>query len=771
MYISCLIQHWLALPRQHFCLTPDYIAIIMNNTDLTNCDREPIHIPGKIQSHGFLITIDNNFMIIGCSENINKFLSLTASNCLGEPISILDGYLGKAKSPSFIAQLIQLYTTSKGFEPSNPYPIEIGNLHYNLILCQLTAGYLLEFENELSDLDMNIHDNLGHSLSEILSDTDLYKLLENAAYEIKKIIGYDRVMVYQFHEDEHGEVIVDVKNEDLESLLNLHYPASDIPQQARVLYIKNLTRIIADVEAKTYDIIAAGSTKSLSFDLTHSSLRAVSPIHIQYLKNMGVASSFSISIIHKDKLWGLIACHNYSPRFINYKQRAASRLISQVLSSALSYKQMEMDQIRISHLQSAVETLSKQLRRNDTIDRALFEHDVKILHVTDSTGAVLFFDNQIYKCGQTPDDEFLKGLHTWLNEYIQQEVFSTNHLPLQNPQALPYKDCASGLLVCRLSKEMGEYLIWFKPERISTVTWAGDPEKPVHTDENGLTHISPRTSFTKWVQTIHCTSEPWKKEDIKSAMLLLDEVAFAIKRKATDIRILNERIKKAYDELDAFSYTISHDLKNPISSIKGYSQLLSRNGSLDDKAHHMVKRIEAGADKMKDMVGDVLHYSLIGKSVRNPVRIDMAKLLNETRDELLVASNSSALSIDIVNTIDLIGDATMVMQVFSNLLSNAVKYSKETPQPEVTIACEDTGEAIIYAIRDNGIGIEASDHDQIFELFRRSDKVQDYEGTGVGLSIVRRIMEKHNGKIWLESEPGAGSVFYVAFNKELPVLS
>jgi len=739
----------------------------MNTTNLTNCDYEPIHIPGKIQAHGFLITLNDDFNISGCSENIKEFIAITATECLGKHISILDDLLGKANSPSFIVQLIQLYTTRKGFEPANPYLIEIGGLHYNLILCKQTTGYLLEFENELSDLDLDIRDNIGHSLSEILSDTDLSQLLDNAANEIKKIIGYDRVMVYRFHEDDHGEVIVDVKNEGLESLLNIHYPASDIPKQARHLYIKNLTRIIADVNAKTSDIIALGSTMTMAFDLTHSTLRAVSPIHIQYLKNMGVASSFSISIIHKGQLWGLIACHNYSPRFINYKQRAASRLISQVLSSALSYKQMELDQVRIADLQAAVETLSKQLLRNDTVDHALFEHDVKILHVTESTGAVLFFDNQIYKCGQTPDDDFLKDLRIWLNEYIHLDVFSTDHLPQQNPLAIPYKDCASGILVCRLSKEMGEYLIWFKPERISTVTWAGNPEKPVTIDDQGIASISPRTSFAKWTQTIALTSEPWKKTDIKCAMLLMDEVAFAISRKANEVRVLNERIKKAYEELDAFSYTISHDLKNPISSIKGYSQLLSRNPSLNDQAQYMVKRIEEGADKMKNMVGDVLHYSLVGEYSRKPTVIDMAKLLNDTKDELLIASHSPALSINILNTIDLIGDPTMIMQVFSNLLNNAVKYSKEAKFPEVTVACEDTGETVIYAIRDNGIGIEAGDHGKIFELFKRSDRVKDYEGSGVGLSIVRRIMDKHSGKIWLESEPGQGSVFYVAFNKEL----
>jgi len=738
----------------------------MYNVDLTNCDREPIHIPGKIQSHGFLIAIDPTLNITWCSENTINLLNIPAAELLEKHISIIDKYIGKVENANYIAQLIQFNTTSKGFEPTNPYEIDISGIAYNLIICGIEEGYLIEFEPEISDLNYDITHHVGSSISEILGDSDLPKLINNAAHQIKKIIGYDRVMVYKFHEDDHGEVIAEVKNDNLESLINLHYPASDIPKQARELYIQNHTRIIADVNAATADILTYNASAA-PLNLTNSSLRAVSPIHIQYLKNMGVASSFSISLLHQGKLWGLIACHNYTPRFINYKQRIAAKLISQVLSSALSYRQMELDQLRITTLQAAVDVLSKHLLRNNTVDSALFEHEVTILNVAEASGAVLFFDNQTHKCGKTPDDEFLSELLIWLNEYVGPEIFVTDHLPLQNPVAIPHKDTASGILVCRLSKELGEYLIWFRPERISTILWAGNPDKPVDFDTDGLARISPRKSFATWAQTIELTSEPWKKADIKSAMLLMDEVAFAITRKATEIRILNERIKTAYEELDAFSYTISHDLKNPISSIKGYSQLLARNPSLDDKAVNMAKRIEAGADKMKGMIGDVLHYSLVSKAKKEAKMVNMDLLLNEIKEEILVAQNDSALKIDIMNTVDIFGDETMIMQVFSNLLSNAVKYSKDTIFPRVEIDCEQTEGGVQYAISDNGIGIDAADHSKIFELFKRSDNVKNYEGSGVGLSIVKRIMTKHNGKIWLESEPGKGSVFYVKFNHDM----
>lgn len=738
----------------------------MYNVDLTNCDREPIHIPGKIQSHGFLIAINSDFNIVWCSENTISFLSVPALQLLEKHIGVIDEYVGKTENATFIVQLIQLYTTSKGFEPTNPYPLDIAGHPHNLIICEIENGYLLEFEPEISDLDKDITHHIGSSLSEILVNSDLPTLLSNAAQQIKKIIGYDRVMIYHFHEDDHGEVIAEARNEDLESLINLHYPASDIPKQARELYIKNHTRIISDVNAQTSDILTYDES-SAPLDLTDSCLRAVSPIHIQYLKNMGVASSFSISLLYQGRLWGLIACHNYTPRFINYKQRVAAKLISQVLSSALSYRQLESDQIRISTLQSAVDNLSKHLLRNNTVESALFEHEVTILNVTEASGAVLFYDNQIHKCGITPDDDFLGELLIWLNEYIEPDVFVTDHLPLQNPQAIPYKDTASGILVCRLSRGLSEYMIWFKPERISTVIWAGNPEKPVELDLQGLSHISPRKSFANWSQIIEFTSEPWKKADIKSAMLLMEEVAFAISRKASEIRILNERIKTAYEELDAFSYTISHDLKNPISSIKGYSQLLVRNPSLDEKAVNMAKRIEAGADKMKGMIGDVLHYSLVSKAKKKATHVNMEKLLTELKEEIIAANIDSVLEINIVNTIDIVGDETMIMQVFSNLLGNAVKYSKEADLPLITIDCENTALGVQYSISDNGIGIDPEDHAKIFELFKRSDRVKDYEGSGVGLSIVKKIIEKHNGKIWLESEPGKGSTFYLRFDNAL----
>lgn len=737
----------------------------MLNVDLTNCDREPIHIPGKIQSHGFLIAVDDSFNIAWCSENISDFLPASASQLLEKSIGDIDTFINKTDTPGFIIQLINLWTTNKGFEPNNPYSLEISGASFNLIISMLEDVYLLEFEPQVSDLSSDLQRMIGSSLSEMLADADMSHLLHKGAVQISKIIGYDRVMIYKFHEDGHGEVVAEVKNEGLEALMGLQYPASDIPKQARELYKLNLTRLISDVNESTSDILTYKDPLVSVLDLTYSALRAVSPIHIQYLKNMGVASSFSISLIHHGELWGLVACHNYTPRFINYKERDAAKLIGQVLSSALSFRQQEKDQQKSNRLQLSVDSLAKNLLRNNAIENALFEHDVTLLDAVEATGAVLFFDNQIHSCGIVPNDEFLIELVNWLNDNAETHLFATDKLPLIFPEALPYKESACGILVCRLSKELKEYMIWFRPEIITTVLWAGNPDKPVEVNMNGVAHISPRKSFEAWAQTVEFTSESWKEEDLKSALQLKNEVAFAISKKATEIRLLNERIKAAYDELNTFSYTISHDLKNPLSSIKGYSQLLMRNSSLDDKAQNMVGRIHHGADKMEGMIHDVLHYSSVGQAKAEPAWIDMEELLNELKEELLVANSDNLLQIEIKDILRVFGDRTMIVQVFSNLLGNAVKYSKHSAVPLIQVSSEDIGAGIKYKITDNGIGIKPDEHEKIFDLFTRSEEVKGYEGSGVGLSIVKKIIEKHHGRIWVESNVGKGSTFYVSFNK------
>jgi len=463
----------------------------MNSIDLSNCDREPIHIPGKIQSHGFLIAISADFRITYCSENIAEFVNANAVSLLGTPVYYLETTVLK-KFDGFISNLITIAQTKDGFRPVNPYPITIGDNDFNLIICDSGNQYLLEFEPQASDQEPDLQQVIGGTLSGILAASGLSSLLNNAARQIKALIRYDRVMVYKFHEDGHGEVVAEAKNEELTDWIGLHYPASDIPQQARELYKLNLVRLIADVTTSSSPVLTYQELNQTPLDLTNSSLRAVSPVHIQYLKNMGVASSFSVSLIHKGELWGLVACHNYTPRYIDYRQREAAKLIGKVLSSALSFRQQEEDQTKSNRLKDAIEELTRQLLRYNNVEEALFNHQVTVLHAVDAGGAVLAFDNHFGYAGNTPDEEFLNGLILWLQDNVEESVYATDRLPQEYPPALAHKATASGMMVCRLSKELKEYIIWFRPEVSTTVKWAGNPDKSVEVTDTGSSDLSTK---------------------------------------------------------------------------------------------------------------------------------------------------------------------------------------------------------------------------------------------------------------------------------------
>jgi len=734
--------------------------------DITNCDKEPIHILGKIQGHGFLIGVDSKDQLIQyISENTASYINDDPAKYLGKHIDEIEArmnisnYGNKLK----LSQIIIL-GSGNGFENINPFYIEVDGKAFNLIIKNAAAILLLEFEPCNTREEFDVQKTIGRSISAILAESGLQSMLKTAALEIKKIIQYDRVMIYQFGEDGHGEVVAEEKNTDLKSFLGMHYPASDIPKQARELYKINLTRILADVDMDCPAIIS-NQGQNAPLDLTHSVLRAVSPIHIQYLKNMGVAASFSISLLSHGELWGLIACHNYSPKFIDYKAREASKLIGQIVSPALEYRAGEEDSEKFALLNQAVNTLLKFVEKQSDIVSALTANAVTINNVCSSTGAVLVFDDKITSIGVTPNNDEVKEIVKWIIDHSQDMVFYSNRFPAIYPAAEKYSDLASGLFACILSRELSEMILFFKPEKKQTINWGGNPEKAVVAASDGSLQLSPRQSFDKWTEIVRQSSEKWDRGEIAALINLREHVIYQINRKANEIRQLNERLKLAYEELDTFSFTVSHDLRTPLSSIKGYAELLlTTNESLDDNAKNILERINNCADKMAVLIKEILNYSTYARSEIKLEKINMRQLTEDIKKQIFQSLQPQNLEFIIGATPDISGDAVMIGQVFDNLLNNAVKYSSRSGMAVVKVEGYVSENETIYTVADNGIGIDIKYQNRVFELFKRMDNVKDFEGNGVGLAIVKRIMEKHKGRVWFESQLGKGTVFYVSFN-------
>ena len=730
--------------------------------DLTNCDRELIHIPAQIQSHGFLIVLGDECIIRFCSDNLGNFIAGATDNLIGQPLSRLELLLKNKKQPNFITQLIAFGKADENFYKKNPFNLNISGVPFYLVLSKSAMYHLLEFEPATSNDFADVQNMIGSSISALLSAKKLDKLVNNSVTQVKNIINYDRVMIYRFDDDGHGEVIAEARNAELPPWLGLHYPASDIPKQARELYKLNLTRIIANVNSPVSKIIKEGDNKE-PLDLTYSQLRAVSPMHIQYLKNMGVASSFSISLLHRGELWGLIACHNYTPRFIDYKVRESAKLIGQILSSALEFMENEENHELQNLYDARLIDLNHYLLKSVSIENALTAGPVTMLDIADASGAVLLYEKNLLKLGVTPNNNEVLGLIDWVQQNVKDPVYQTTNLSAAYPAAAAFKDVASGMMLFTISKELKEYAIWFKPELIKTVSWAGNPHKPVVV-KNGVDNLSPRQSFETWKQTVMGTSEPWTHEETRSVTRLREELLYAVNIKAGAIRILNEKLKQAYEELDTFSYTLSHDLKNPIAAIKGYSEMLLMNPALESNMQKALRRICERANKMNSMVNDILDYTHLTRLDTQYKNLNAAAMIKEIITDL--DDFKGNVQITVGHLPDIYGDTVMVTQVFNNLISNAVKYSVHANPGMIHIEGKVQENDICYSIKDNGIGIAPENMTLIYGLFKRMSNVQKIDGSGVGLAIVKRIIDKHSGKIWAESELGKGSTFYVCFNKE-----
>jgi two-component system, chemotaxis family, sensor kinase Cph1 len=731
--------------------------------DETTCDREPIHILGHIQPQGFFIATDSSFTILQISANLPEFLEISAEEMIGKEIASF-GFIGLEDK----LRLSQMRPVKK----ANYFEVAVKKkdttIFFDAIVHFSGSKLIIEFEPCIAELPPKIYHELLYDLTYLSTGSQSStEVLNHAATLLKKYIGYDRVMIYRFMKDGHGQVVAEEKEEYLEPLLGIYYPASDIPKQARELFIKNVVRIIADVDAKDVALIPY-LVNNEPTDLTFSNLRSVSPMHIQYLKNMGVKASFSISIIIDGALWGLIACHQYkSAKFLTFAERQNCVMISRFLSASIqSWLHLEEKDLKNS-ITTVINTLVSQIKQNWNIPFGLTNYGTTLINMFDGCSVAMVFEDNIYTLGETPSEQEIRELAQWLGDTTE-KYFETNRLPQLFSPAKTYKQIASGLFSITLSKEMKEYILWFKPELIEQVNWGGNPKKAVEINiESGNVTLTPRKSFAKWTEALELHSAPWKDAEIAGALQLREELLQIINFKANELRRFTEKLRMANQELNAFSYTVSHDLRTPLTSIYSYCELLLEDAGRknDTPSKELLQLIIKNVTRMNEMIRAILEYAKINKTDINKTMVVMPAILRD-----VIAAIKSTLhkevTIQIEQTPSLFAEPAMVTQIFQNLIENAAKYSITKEKPHIVIRGEEHDEEVIYSVKDNGIGIDMKYADKIFEIFSRLHTESTYPGYGVGLSIVKRIMERFNGKVWLESKRNQGSIFYISFPKQ-----
>ncbi len=735
--------------------------------DLDNCDKEPIHIIQTVQRFACILAIsgDDEGRVEQVSTNVNDFLAVGHEEILGKS---LFNFI-----PADAANRIKQGIKSTYFLELNPIvlPAENQQLKERLLSVHEMEGqfcveieYRLEHKNELYFLSM-----MDQAIQRIQGSSIDNNLLQKTAEEVKNITRYDRVMVYQFDENYNGHVVAEAKEEQLEPFLGLHYPATDIPKQARDLFLKNRVRILTDVNDDLAFIYPTlHPEKKIPLNVAKSAVRGVSPIHLEYLRNMGVGATLNVAIVENGKLWGLIACHHRQKKVLDYRIRSLIKFMGTIISGHLSLQRAtdfrkNILQNNIIHAQ-----LFEHMNKHQDIVLGLTEGEYSLLDYIPADGAVIIFENKIVSVGLTPTEQQIHRLEEWLNkDDLSASLFSTNCLIKENPDFADFAKDFSGVLSVNLSGNASEYIIWFRQAQEKEVTWGGNPkEAKIRSAETG--RITPRKSFAKWKEVVTNQSLPWTEQNKDSALKLKNDIKDILLKRFSQLKKLHNDLSRSYLELESFSYTVSHDLRSPLRGIEGFAQILIEDyaDKLDEYGVEVINTIVSSVDKMNHFINDILKLSKLAKLEMAQEEIDVRPMLEDIAKNYSAASRKiQPVKIIIEDCPTIKGDPTTIKQLFANLISNAVKYSRPIEDAYVIIGGKELDRKISYYVKDNGIGFEMEYVSKIYEVFSRLVAEDEYEGTGIGLSIVKRVVDRHNGEIFVDSVPGEGTSFQIDFPK------
>ena len=700
---------------------------------ITNCESEPIHIPGSIQPYDFLVAV----------KIVDYTISFASKNCEILFKLPLTEILGKSLQQFFDATEIYDFKAQYKFDDSEmerPFVFSIDSTLYSTSAHKSGNTIVLEmetFENIHTQLPDLFIQTKRFAYPTEKSD-NLKNLCRDIANETKLITGYDRVMIYRFDKDYNGEVFAESREENLKPFLGLSYPHTDIPVQARELYLRNHLRMITDVEYQPVPLFALQNDDASenTLDLSLSFLRSVSPIHIQYLKNMGVAASFSISLIHNNKLWGLISCHHSTPKYIPYYVRLASHLQAVFLQSQIDVRQVADEFELTKQTNKRLQDLSEQFAVEQPIISN--EKTLQLLkNLINADGIAIIHKGKIHTAGIVPSQETMQSIADWFFDNIKSEnfssaKFSTEYLP--SPQI---NNNVAGICYQRLGLLRGHAIFWLRNEMETTKMWGGDPNKAILLNEE-KNLLSPRKSFAVWSESVKHQSSEWLRPELNAAAA----ISLVIKRQLHLIdlmeeevkyRNINEKLQKANDELANMNWISTNDLKVPLRKIQVYASIILEkyNSEIPEVVNANILRMQASAAKMQKLIEALVSYASLMHEEAKFESVDLNTMIKEVVTDLHEEIEDKDVTIDISALPTVNGINFQLQQLFVNIISNSIKFAKKDIPLLIKISSSITTDstATIYEARskqwfkitlaDNGIGFDDSFKNDIFKVFHR----------------------------------------------------
>lgn len=554
--------------------------------DLTNCDREPIHILGRVQSFGALISVSSDWMINHASTNIEQFLGIEAEQLIGSPLNTVLC----ADAVHDIRSKLQLLHGGDAVERIFGLTLQDEGSKFDVAVHMSGRSIVIEIEASDKNTRSDYMSYVRPMIDRIGKAESVDALCEVAARQLKALIGFDRVMVYRFEDDDSGTVIAEALKPGMESFKSLRYPASDIPKQARALYKRSLLRIISDSSDEGHSIIPATNPDGEPLDLSLGTTRAVSPIHLEYLRNMGVAASLSVSIIKRGKLWGLFACHHDQVKTLPYSVRTAAELFGQLFAFVLDQKESDENRSEATRGRILHDQLMAQIAEDSSISDNFETITAAINSVIPFDGVVGWIDGQFQSSGSVPTQEEFLGLVRFLNTTAASRIYSQKKLISVYPAAEQFGDRAAGLLVLPVSRTPRDYMVLFRREVAQSVQWAGNPEKPVEVGPNGI-RLTPRKSFEAWQEIVRHQCEPWSEAEIQAAEALRITLLEVVLR-MTDAS--EKERAKSQERQELLIAELNHRVRNILNLIRSLiAQTSSQDRSISDYTEIIGGRIHA----------------------------------------------------------------------------------------------------------------------------------------------------------------------------------
>ena len=724
-----------------------------SSLDLAGCEAEPIHVPGAIQPHGVLLALrPETLEVAQASDNLPALLGLPVP----APGTALAAVLGAP-----VAEAVR-----RGLPAAEGRGVLVGRHAVGGKPCDVIAHRwrgvaIVELEVEPRDEGAGYRSifDAARAFVARLRDTDsIEAMCRLAASEVRRMTGFGHTMVYDFDAEGHGRVLAEDREADYPAYLGHRFPAADIPRQARELYRRNPMRLIADVDYRPARLVPALHPDSgQPTDLTHAALRSVSPVHLEYMRNMRTAASMSASILVRGELWGLISCHDHHPRRVPYAVRTAFEHVAQILALQIEAREERGEVAHRLELRAMLLSMLAAMGRSDGALDRLAELGDELLRFGAANGAVVVVRGRLHGVGDVPDDAALAELVAWLATRGE-EVFATDRLAEAFPPAARYADVAAGLLAVSISKLHDDYLVWFRREVVQTVLWAGDPH--AKTPDPGDGRLHPRTSFASWQEVLRGRSLPWRQSELDLAAEFRNALIGIVLRKAEEVAALAAELERSNAELQAFSYSVSHDLRAPLRHIAGYADLVEngQDRALSERDLRFVRNIKEAAAFAGSLVDGLLSFSRIGRTGLQMSQVSLDDVLNSVvRTAGFQAGGDVEWQIEPLPTVQ--GDPVLLKVAVENLVGNALKYSASRKPARIAVRAVDSGDQHGFAVEDNGVGFDMRYAHKLFGVFQRLHSMDDFEGTGIGLASVRRIAERHGGHVAADAEVDRGAVF------------